>query len=254
MDSPYPHFVVHIPHASTVMPERYRKTILLDDAALFCEMARMTDAYCDELFGCDDFPVRVVNPVSRLVCDVERFRDDAKEPCAKQGQGLMYVKTSTGRPMRNYDPVLREEILAEYYDPHHRTLTAAVERALAQTGRCTILDGHSFHPQFPIRWNCLFRRPDFDIGTDAFHTPGSLRDALVSEARGMGYYVRVNTPFSGAITPMAYYGKDKRVSSVMIEVNRRLYMNEKTMEKTAGFDETKRACEKLMRVAASWRP
>ena len=35
---------------------------------------------------------------------------------------------------------------------------------------------------------------------------------------------------------MKYYHQDMRLLSIMIEVNRRLYMDESTGEKTAGFE------------------
>jgi N-formylglutamate amidohydrolase len=36
----------------------------------------------------------------------------------------------------------------------------------------------------------------------------------------------IDQPFSGCIVPISRYRKDRRVISVMIEVNRGLYMNE----------------------------
>jgi N-formylglutamate deformylase len=47
--------------------------------------------------------------------------------------------------------------------------------------------------------------------------------------------VAVNTPFAGTIVPMSHYGKDRRVSSIMIEINRGLYLNDFSEEKTSGF-------------------
>ena len=68
----------------------------------------------------------------------------------------------------------------------------------------------------------------------------------------MGYTVKVNSPFGGAITPMKFYRLDKRVVSVMFEINRRLYMNEKDMSKSADFEKARLACHLLMRYAAEF--
>ena len=157
-----------------------------------------------------------------------------------------------GKKIRDYDEELRNRILADFYDPHHARLTSAVDTALENCGRCTILDGHSFNSKWPIKLDCLFDRPDFCIGTDPFHTPEGLRDAMVKAVKEEGYHVRINTPYSGAITPIKHYGKDKRVVSIMIEVNRKLYMDEKTGEKSKGFEKTKAMCQKLMRIAAEY--
>lgn len=249
------HFVVHIPHSSYLIPDEYRDSFSASEKVLRREQRRMTDAWTDELFCAPALTdCRIINPVSRLLCDVERFRDDKDEYNARIGQGLMYTRGVFGRKLRDYDVDLRNRILADFYDPHHEKLTAAVDTALENTGRCTILDGHSFNSRWPVRWNCLFRRPDFCIGTDPFHTPDDLRDALVAACRENGYYPRVNTPYCGTITPIKYYGKDKRVVSVMIEVNRRLYMDEKTGEKSDGFEKTRQMCLKLMQIAADYRP
>jgi N-formylglutamate amidohydrolase len=200
--------------------------------------------------------VRVIAPVSRLVCDVERFRDDRLEPCATNGQGLMYTRTAHGRRLRNDDGELRNTILAELYDPHHVKLTSAVDEALARHGKCLVMDGHSFGSRMMLKPdNKLvnpFTHPDFDIGTDAYHTPPALCDALCGKVRELGYRPKANTPFDGAITPMKYYRQDKRVVSVMFETNRKLYMNEKDMTKSAGFQKTCEACHSLMRFAAEY--
>ena len=75
---------------------------------------------------------------------------------------------------------------------------------------------------------------------------------MVKACKEAGYHVRVNTPYCGTITPIKHYGKDKRVLSIMVEVNRKLYMNEKTGEKTKGFEKTKEMCRKLMKIAAEY--
>jgi N-formylglutamate amidohydrolase len=248
---PFEHVVVHIPHSSVSIPEDYRSTIALDDETLSREIIAMTDAFCDELYGWDEeFPARIVFPVSRLVCDVERFRNDQDEPCAQKGQGLMYLRGMDYKKIRDYDETLRNRILAELYDPHHARLTAAVDQALEACGRCTILDGHSFSSSLPVLPISLFDLPDFCIGTDRFHTPPALRNAMAEACREHGYSVKINFPYSGTITPMKHYGTDNRVLSVMVEVNRKLYQNERTMTKSDGFEKTKEMCRVLMETAA----
>ena len=250
MKDDYGFVVVHVPHASIEIPEKYKKSIVLGEKQLWREMCRMTDAFCDELYDAPVFPVRIVAEYSRFVCDVERFRDDELEPRAKFGQGLMYTRTTFGKRLRVYDNELREEILREVYDPHHERLTAAVENALERYGKCLVIDGHSFPSTTIAKPFGILSRPDFDIGTDSFHTPDGLCDALCEKIKELGYSVKINTPFSGTITPMKFYRKDKRVASVMIETNRRLYMNSSDMAKSTGFDKTRQAVHALMRHAA----
>ena len=214
--------LLHIPHASTFIPPeelpRFWPVNLAD------EQLKMTDRYCDELFTGYE---KVVFPVSRLVCDPERFRDDAQETMSRIGMGAIYTKTSSGDPLRWVTEEEREKLLRQYYDPHHARLTEAVEEKLKAHGRCLIIDGHSFHPiPLPYEPDQELNRPDFCIGTDPFHTPKQLSDLTMDYLRKEGFSVSMNRPYAGSLVPMKYYGKDRRVCSIMIEINRRLYMDE----------------------------
>ena len=51
-----------------------------------------------------------------------------------------------------------------------------------------------------------------------------------------GWSVELNQPFAGALVPSSRYGKDRRVQGVMVEVNRKLYLNESDATPLAGFD------------------
>jgi len=56
--------------------------------------------------------------------------------------------------------------------------------------------------------------------------------------KDMGYTLEINQPYAGSIVPMAFYHKDRRVVSIMIEVNRKLYMDEMTGTKKDTFEST----------------
>jgi hypothetical protein len=79
-----------------------------------------------------------------IVVPVGIFVDDSQEVMAKHGMGVLYTRTDDGRPMREVTLDLRERILKEYYWPHHKRLEIAVRKALDNTGRALIVDGHSF--------------------------------------------------------------------------------------------------------------
>ncbi len=82
-------------------------------------------------------------------------------------------------------------------------------------------------------------RPNICIGTDEFHTPDWLTDKAMDLFQKAGYSVAVNRPYSGSIVPLYYYQVDKRVASIMIEINRGLYMDEETGLKTPEFSSVK---------------
>jgi N-formylglutamate amidohydrolase len=57
------------------------------------------------------------------------------------------------------------------------------------------------------------------------HTPSWLVAAAETAFAAIGS-VAVNSPFAGTYVPLAYYGTDPRVLSVMIEIRRDGYMAE----------------------------
>jgi N-formylglutamate amidohydrolase len=216
------------------VPAAERQAILLDDAALNIELLRMTDAFTDELFPMTPAEAgRMIFPLSRLVCDVERFPSDENEPMAARGMGVTYTRTSMGGALRAQpDPTNRQKCLDRWYWPHHSKLEHLVNDVAERSGVCLIVDCHSFPSvALPYELDQTSPRADICIGTDAFHTPQAVRDAIIAAAEADGYSVAVDAPFSGALVPLSSYRKDHRILSVMIEVNRRLYMEEKSGKK-----------------------
>nr|WP_239056949.1 N-formylglutamate amidohydrolase [Wenzhouxiangella limi] len=240
--------VWHLPHDATAIPEEVRGQFVLGDQELATEVLRMTDHFTGQLFGLDLGNERVIRvPVSRLVVDVERFPEDRDEPMAAGGMGVIYNRTSEGRPLRR--PITereRQALLERWYWPHHRRLEGAVERALVRTGQCLLIDCHSFPSQpLPYETDQSPDRPDICLGTDEFHTPAVLVEATITAFRREGFNVAVDRPFSGALVPLSRYRRDGRVSALMVEVNRRLYLDERTVEWSAAGESTS---ERLKRV------
>lgn len=226
-----PPIVLHIPHASTIIPDDVRASFLTDDAQLELELLRVTDHYTDDIFA---VPVQaaamVVYQVSRLVCDPERFCSDPDEPMAARGLGVIYTKRHDLGSLRvSPSPAEREALLNRFYRPHHRALEDAVAQSIAAHDRCLVIDCHSF-PGVPLPYESdPDARPDICIGTDRFHTPDRLRDAAVRAFADAGLSVMVNRPFAGALVPVSRYHQDRRVTAIMIEINRRLYMDEASL-------------------------
>lgn len=248
--------LVHLPHDATLIPPDARADFLLSAEEMRAESLRLTDArtaalYADGLAP-DDF---LRAEVSRLVVDVERFADDAREPCAQVGMGATYVRTADGRPLRALTPERRAELMDRFYWPHHRALDAAAAARLARFGRCLILDAHSF-PTGPLPTQVSSgRSPEIGVGTQPGHTPAALRDLAVGFFRARGYDVGVDVPFRGAMVPNACFGREPRLWSVMIEVRRDLYMDETTGAPHAGFARTQAALTEfraeLLRLAVT---
>jgi N-formylglutamate deformylase len=241
--------IVHIPHSSRIIPENLRGQIVLSEQELSLELTRMTDAFTDELFSFPD-AVAVTFPLSRLIVDVERFPDDADEPMAKMGMGMIYTKSAHGKKLRRtLLPNERKQLVTTYYEPHHQALFEKVQTELDSTGKSLIVDCHSF-PSIPLPCDIdqSNPRPDFCVGTDPFHTPGDLIELTTQVIGKMGFNVEIDRPYLGSLVPKALYRKDKRVASIMIEVNRKLYMDELSGKKTAAFDQIREHIQIILKM------
>lgn len=247
--------IFHIPHASTEIPPEQISALLPDDAQLAAELLAMTDAFTDDLFSkCPvDGDAFIRFPISRLIVDPERFENEADEIMAKVGMGVIYEKTSDGRPLRPKPSAEeRETLLEKYYRPHHEALSAAVARELTEHGESLIIDCHSF-PSTPLRYELDQNpdRPDICVGADEFHTPELLVEMVTSFAIASGYTVDVNAPFAGTLVPVPFYRENGDVASIMIEVNRRLYMDEATGRKNRRFDDIQEFITQLVSILRS---
>ena len=228
--------LLHLPHDSTVIPTAERADFLISDSDLEREQLRLTDWHTADLYAQGVPAADLVRAdVSRLVVDVERFADDRLERCAAFGMGATYVRTSDGRPLRALSPERRTELLDRYYWPHHRQLDEAAAERLTRFGRCVILDAHSF-PTGQLPTQVDFSAPlEIGIGTQPGHTSPELRALAEDFFRAHGFTVGIDIPFSGAMVPDRFFGKEFRVQSLMIEVRRDLYMDQVTCERHDGF-------------------
>jgi N-formylglutamate amidohydrolase len=230
--------ILHVPHSSTMIPLTNGYVISKD--ALAKEILKLTDWYTDDLFQSDE-NVMIKADFSRIFCDPERFTDDSQEIMAQYGMGVLYEKNDEGDVMRIVTPELKKLILKDYYWPHHKRLSHAVNKQLQLCGKALILDCHSY-PSKPFKRDLdkSTNRPDFNIGTDAFHTPKHLIEVSKAFFEKAGYSLGIDWPYKGSLVPLEHYQKNKNVQTIMLEINRALYLNEQTNEKSEGYSEIKR--------------
>lgn len=256
--------ILNIPHSSAFIPQEDFYKVFLPHIGATCfaeairdheknqhlnaekseviqkELLVMTDWYTDELFD-QGLGKAIIAPVSRLVCDTERFSHDENEMMAQRGMGFCYIRGSQRQEIKDYDRDYQDEILWRYYAPHHIALTDAVSEALSVSGKALIVDCHSFSPKpLPYEPEQDTERPDICIGTDDYHTAPELAEFVMHFFKSRGFSVDFNKPYARTIVPLKYYRKDKRVQSIMVEVNRGLYLKAGTKEKSEGFSEIRK--------------
>ena len=241
--------ILHIPHSSKFIPDEFLNYFYLNKNELNEEINHMTDHFTDELFdvGLDNVS-SLLFPVSRLLVDPERFEIDEDETMSEVGMGCIYEKTSQGNRLKDGSKI-RERLLNKFYRPHHKKFHDLVKSKLDKFENVIIIDCHSFPlERLPYEKSEIKTRPEICLGTDIFHTPEKIRNIFFEKFKALGFTVDFNTPFSGSIVQRSYYKTDKRVISIMIEVRRDLYMDEKTSKKNETFNKTKNALSKVIQI------
>lgn len=262
--------VANIPHAAAFIPPEYRAQFVLTDEELWAQHRAIVDWFTDELYApiVRAGGVALVATMSRLLVDTERFIDDEVEMMAARGMGVVYTRTTDLTPLRRpLERGERTELVNRIYEPYHAALLSLVKSTVARFGRCLILDCHSF-PAVTLPYEeadtgavCVTAdvppaelrapRPAICFGTDRVHTPPELLTRFESITTEFGWSHSRNTPFGGTIVPLPVVG-DKRVCSLMLEVNRALYMAEGSTTRAAGFGAVERWVTALSKSAVEW--
>ena len=203
----YENIVLNIPHAGV----RGLGSIKCDDKVnLLAEVRKWTDWFTDLIFipEKNDRIKHIIADYSRFAVDVERLLDD---PLKKKGQGIIYTKYNGQE--RHVEEKERIRLMAYYYDYIDRLKSMLSEHSL-------LIDCHSFPSDLSDVDICIGYNEDWSKPTDF------VIDLVVESFKQQGYKVGINTPFSNAIAPEAGY----TYNSIMIELNKRVYLNEQTLD------------------------
>ena len=90
--------------------------------------------------------------------------------------GVIYTRgTLRQKLLEAPSPSVRQELLDQFYHPHHCKLEEIVDQALEKHDRCLIIDSQSFPSKaLPYEPNFEAACTDFCLGTDDFHTSEGL--------------------------------------------------------------------------------
>ncbi len=257
-------FVFNSPHSGRQYPERFLRQSRLSRN----QIRRSEDAYVDELFACcaelgapllaANFP-RAWLDVNRepLELDPRMFAEalppGANSRSARVAGGLGTVPRIVGEGLEIYSGLLPlQEALDRIhtvYVPYHARLQQLLADTAARFGTAILVDCHSMPAS--IRLAEGGRKPDFIIG-DRFGTSAAraLTDHAIRCLSSMGYHVAHNRPYAGGFITEHYGRPAQGRHALQVEVNRGLYMNESTYERSAGFAplcrDIRRFCEILL--------
>jgi N-formylglutamate deformylase len=167
--------------------------------------------------------------------------DPAALAKVRLGKGLVWRLTDDGLPL--YDRKLSADEVRSRIDqcwrPYHAAVADAIEQAHARHGYSIHLNCHSMPA---VAASHATGSPgqvhaDFVIGDREGTTADPRLSRLVCEhLRGLGYDVAYNDPYKGVELVRRHSDPARHRHSIQVEVNRKLYMDEQTLEPNAGFD------------------
>lgn len=158
----------------------------------------------------------------------------------KLGKGLIWRCTDDGAPLYDRKLTVAEvrDRIALCWDPYHQAVAAAIEAAHARHGYSIHINCHSM-PAVASKFATGFPgmvHADFVVGDrDGTTAAPALSRKICDFLRSLGYDVAYNHPYKGVELVRRYGDPSSQRHGIQVEINRRLYMNEKTLEPTPGF-------------------
>ena len=243
-------FVFNSPHSGRIYPDSFLSMSRLDRISI----RRSEDHFVDELFAsvvqlgapmlAAQFP-RAWLDVNREPYELDpRMFDGPLPPFANIGSmrvagGLGTIPRLVAENMDIYRGRLSVEEglsrIEQVYRPYHANLRRIIAQTHVQFGKAILIDCHSMPANVRIAGGS--RRPDIIIG-DRYGASAAhdLSRAAVSFLSGLGYHVVRNKPYAGGFIT-EHYGRPARgLHALQIEINRGLYIDEASLEKTTGFE------------------
>ncbi|HET9470505.1 MAG TPA: N-formylglutamate amidohydrolase, partial [Usitatibacter sp.] len=259
--------VLDSPHSGTEYPEDFAPGVPLE------ALRQSEDSYVDELYAhgpavgatliAARFPRSYIDP-NRSLLDIDTSLLDAPWPGpavatrkTALGIGLIWRVLDTGAPIYARKLTVEEvkRRIVRYHQPYQRAVKDALDATYEHFGAVWHLNLHSM-PSVSGRISEEGPgkpRADFVLGDRDGTTCDAEFTGIVGEAlRGMGYQVKVNDPYKGVELVRAFSDPAAGRHSLQVEVNRRLYLDEKTREKTAGFAGLQRDLSRLLEAVAGY--
>lgn len=246
-------------HSGRDYPERFLRMARLDHLSI----RQSEDAYVDELFSRAPhlgapllrahFP-RAYLDVNRepWELDPQMFHEPLSERFNTTSPRIASGLGTIPRVVAENKPIYRDKLSLEdarmrvegIYQPYHATLQRLLSETYSSFGTAVLIDCHSM-PRLARPGDRL--GPDIVLG-DRYGTscaPG-LIDLVEAVFSASGLRVVRNRPYAGGFSTRTYGRPNHGIHALQIEVSRHLYMNEVTLERSAGFNATRQIIERLL--------
>lgn len=175
------------------------------------------------------------------------------------GKGLIWRLTDDGLAIyerRLSVPEIQQRI-EQCWRPYHGAVADAIDAAHRRHGYCVHLNCHSM-PAVASSHATDFpglAHADFVIGNrDESTASAALSRLICDHLAGLGYSVSYNHPYKGVELVRRYSDPAQHRHSIQLEINRKLYMNELTLEIHSGFVSLQRSLQSLLALLLQTDP
>ena len=190
---------------------------------------------------------------------IDGVRRTAHSPRIASGLGVIPRVVANGRPIYQGKLALAEaeDRLSCCWHPYHAALQGLIDATRAQFGEAILIDCHSMpHEALESLGSGSAGRPDVVLGDRFGAAAGAaVVDRIEAAFRDAGLRVARNIPFAGAYVTQHYGRPSRRCHAIQVEIDRGLYMDETTIQPSAGFHAFRaRLAEVVGAIAAIGRP
>jgi len=257
------------PHSGRSYPKAFLHRSVLDEQTI----RSSEDAFVDELFA--GAPARgaplLAATAPRAYVDLNRGAEEldpalirgvrrvGNNPRVSSGLGVIPRVVAGGREIYRgklaHDEALGR--LRDHWHPYHAKVQALLDESHALFGEAILIDCHSMpHEAIESLCGTRYEKPEIVLG-DRFgaSADGEIVARIERAFRAEGLKVARNTPFAGAYTAQHYGRPSRRQHVVQIEIDRSLYMDEASLQPSAGFEAMRKALNTaIAEIAAIGRP
>jgi N-formylglutamate deformylase len=175
------------------------------------------------------------------------------------GKGLLWRCTDDGVPIysRKLSVAEVQSRIERCWTPYHAAVAQAIEDAHSRHGYAIHINCHSMPAvagQFSTDFPGLVHA-DFVIGDrDGTTAAPALSRKVCSHLESLGYNVSYNHPYKGVELVRRYGDPARQRHSIQVEINRKLYMDEETLQLTPAHEELKASLRSLARMLLETDP
>ena len=243
--------VFSVPHSGETIPEECSWLKDVDELTLLTDVDRFVDELYSDLAKRNSVPL-VKSEISRYVVDLNRHEKQFDVRTVKghpeipehSRLNLYWQKTTEGDVLLSepHSFERHSRIIESYFKPFYQKLAAEIEPL---NSGFLHMDLHSM-PSVPKDYHNDTGevRKDFVICNREDETSSrELIELLSKSLQAQGFSVSINWPYLGGEVVKRFSNPSEHKHSIMVEINRKLYMNEKTREKSADYQEFKSKLE-----------